>query len=172
MDSLRDICLAFSKTQEEYKKFKENSGLLRDKCDNKIREEIMKFADEMEEIAQCAKLLLDNFDYYGNAIRFPVKLAEAEEDCITICFSQKDYCISRSFDDVILFKSSTDLDEFSISSFEYLIMNKTTILQITADKIKAFLISETEKMANSMAEENAYYETLCSTLFPEEHKDE
>ncbi len=167
MDDLRQICMTFRETQKIYNDFKEKNMSLREKCDSKLKEEIKFFATDMDEIAQCADILLDNFDSYGNAIRFPINISEDEKDCVVVCFSQRDYCISRSYDDVILYKSDVDVSEIPLELVEYLIVNKEVILSKTAEKVKAYLLGETSDMQKSMEAESAYYENLCGILFPD-----
>ena len=168
MENLKTTYLELKKTIEEYKKFKEEQSIIRKKCDEKIKEEMKEFCIEMSEIAECADILLDNFSHYGASIRFPINITDDEDGIIFMCFNQEDYCITRGKDNQLLFKSGTDIDQFPIASYEYLIVNSKIILDKTIEKISTFLKNETDNMNKNMSNETAYYDLLCNRLFSED----
>ena len=168
MNRLKEACMKFNEIQEEYRKFKEESCKLRERCDEKIREEMINFSKEMDEVAVGAEVLLNNFTHYGSLIRFAVEISEDKNDALIICFSKQEYSISKHCNEEVLYKSSCNIDEFPTASYEILILNKDIIIQKSMQKITMFLDSEINKMSQAMSEEHAYYDMLCSKLFPEE----
>ena len=44
---LKEACMKFNEIQEEYRKFKEESCKLRERCDEKIREEMINFSHRL-----------------------------------------------------------------------------------------------------------------------------
>lgn len=171
MEKLKNTYLELKKTMEEYSKFKEEKSIIRKKCDEKIKEEMKEFGEEMKEIAECADILLDNFSHYGAVIRFPINITDKEEDIIVVCFTQENYSIIRSNNDELLYKSDKDIDEFSITAYEYLIVNRKAIIEKTTEKIVSFLQHETDTMNKNMSQETAYYNLLCDKLFSDDIKE-
>ena len=171
MNTLKEACMELIKTKEAYTKFKEEKSIIRKKCDEKIKEEMKEFCEEMSEIAECADILLDNFSHYGAVIRFPINITDKEDDVVVVCFAQEHYSISRNSNDEILYKSDKDIDEFSIAAYEYLIVNRKNIIDRTTEKIVSFLQHETDTMNKNMSQETAYYDLLCDKLFSEDIKE-
>lgn len=170
MNTLKEACTELIKTKEAYTKFKEEKSIIRKKCDEKIKEEMKEFCEEMSEIAECADILLDNFSHYGAVIRFPINITDKEEDVVVVCFAQEYYSISKKDGEEVLYKSDKDIDEFSITAYEYLIVNRNVIINKTTDKIVSFLKHETDTMNKNMSQETAYYDLLCDRLFSDDSK--
>lgn len=170
MNILKEACTELIKTKEAYTKFKEEKSIIRKKCDEKIKEEMKEFCEEMSEIAECADILLDNFSHYGAVIRFPINITDKEEDVVVVCFAQEYYSISKKDGEEVLYKSDKDIDEFSITAYEYLIVNRNVIINKTTDKIVSFLKHETDTMNKNMSQETAYYDLLCDRLFSDDSK--
>ncbi|MBO5424574.1 MAG: hypothetical protein J6A25_03590 [Lachnospiraceae bacterium] len=170
MNSLKETCLELIKTKDAYTKFKEEKSIIRKKCDEKIKEEMKEFRDTMNDIAECADILLDNFSHYGAVIRFPISVTEKEEDVISVCFAQENYSLTRNSNDELLYKSDQDIDEFPISSYEYIIVNRAVIIDKITKMIQSFLQHEIDTMNKSMTQETAYYDRLCDSLFSDEEE--
>ncbi|MBE5944212.1 MAG: hypothetical protein E7258_04735 [Lachnospiraceae bacterium] len=167
MDGLKEACIKCKETMDIYTKFKEEKSIIRKKCDDKIKLEMNEFKAELDEIAECADILLDNFSHYGASIRFPVTVS-GEDDAVVICFNQENYSVTKLDTNEVLYKSDEDITNFPISAYEYLIVNRYTIINKTMDIIISFLNSETDEMNKKMSKETEYYDRLCERLFNEE----
>lgn len=168
MNTLKETCLELIKTKEAYTKFKEEKSIIRKKCDDKIKEEMKEFRETMNGIAECADILLDNFSHYGAVIRFTINITNKEEDTITVCFAQENYSLIRNLNEELLYKSDRDIDEFPISAYEYIIVNRAVIIDKITKMIESFLQHEIDTMNKNMTQETAYYDKLCDSLFAED----
>ena len=113
-------------------------------------------------------ILLETFHHYGDVIKFPIDIYEDRDDCLIFSFSRDGYFISMNNETNILYKSTLSIEDLPTSCYEILVLNKDVVIDKVSRQIQMFFENETNKMNEDIDNENAYYDMLTSSLFPEE----
>ena len=164
MEKLRLACERLQQLIDEQKKFNEEKSIIRKKCDERIKEEMNKFCIDMYEIFECVKMLLSNFEHYGESIKFSIALSEDENDLLTVNFTKEQFDIIKNVNKEILYSSKDDIDKHTVTSYEYIIINKSNIIKSIKQKITVYIENETYTINTNMTKETEYYDNLCSKL--------
>lgn len=172
MDNLREVCKLFDETRKNYNKVIREHQELRKKCDERLKEEMKQLVVKLDEIAQCARQLLEVFHHYGDVIRFTVDIYEDRETCLIFAFTREEYCIYLNNDENVLYKSTVNVDDLPTSCYEILVINRDLVVEKASNQIKVYFDNEICKMNESIKNENSYYEMLTKNLFPEEEAGE
>ncbi len=168
MDNLMEACKRFNETKEKYNKVLHDHQELRRKCDDKLKVEMIQLTSKFDDICSCALILLETFHHYGDVIKFPINIYEDRDDCLIFTFSREGYYISMNNETNILYKSSLSIEDLPTSCYEILVLNKDVVIDKVSRQIQMFFENETNKMNEDIANENAYYDMLTRSLFPEE----
>ena len=171
MDNLREVFERFNETKAKYNIVLKEHQDLRKKCDERLREEMLKLVEQLDEIAACGRILLETFHHYGDVIKFPITLYEDREDCIVFSITRDEYRICLNNDNNILYKSDLDIEDLPTSCYELLVINKDLVVDKASNQIKTYYDGEICKMNENIENENSYYDMLTRSLFPEEKEE-
>ena len=168
MYELRNICKSFNETRDNYNKLLREHQELRKKCDARLLEEMKLLVVKLDEIAASGQILLEAFHHYGDIIKFPIDIYEDRDDCLIFAFTRDGYYIYLNSEENILYKSTLNIDDIPTSCYEILVLNKDLVIEKSSAQIKTYFENEIKKLNESIESENAYYDMLTNSLFPEE----